>query len=172
MASNHRETHQIPTISQILQFLLPFYIVISISSALQISKSTKIDIRVYEGESYDLTCTVDEAWDFCKWTHSGQTCFLNSNDEKGKECHELRGPSDNERVFNYQEDETSCNIRISNAIPFDAGDWTCRIFKDSDSVEATIQTTVYSPTRLEFKTRPHRRLSEGKTFKTLKYLFW
>ena len=49
--------------------------------ALQISKQTVLDIRVKEGEPYDLNCVVNEEWDFCTWTnvHNGQKCYMKQN---------------------------------------------------------------------------------------------
>ena len=132
--------------------------------SLQISKETKIDIRVKEGEPYDLNCIVDKNWDFCTWTNinSDQKCLIVQN-RANSECTELRGTEiDHPRVFSYQINDKTCTLRISDAIIQDNTEWRCLIHSGVALVEATVNVTVYSPTTLGFQSKPNRAVRAGK----------
>ena len=134
-----------------------------ICHGLQISKNTKVDIRIKEGYPYDLNCEVDEKWDFCSWTNlntNGKCLVVDGIDDK--ECTDLNH-GDEPRVFSFRINEKTCTLRISEATLDDHAQWKCLIHSGISHVEASLNVTVYSPTQLDFKTRPNRRVTKGKT---------
>ena len=160
--------------SFLLKIISYFYFFLISCHALQISKRTPIgkvqllftfifndffiDIRVKQGEPYDLNCVVDQKWDFCTWTnvHSGQKCLIRANGPD-EVCAE-----DQPRFFKFHIEDNTCTLRISDAQIPDFSEWKCLIHSGTSFVEATINVTVYSPTKLDFKTKPTYRLIEGK----------
>ena len=151
--------------SALTYFFYTIAIFLPFCQTLQISKETKIDVRVKEGEPYDLNCVVDKNWDFCTWTNinSDQKCLI-VQDRPNSECGELRGQDiDHPRVFSYQINDQTCTLRISDAIIQDNAEWKCLIHSGVALVEATINITVYSPTKLAFQTRPDRAVKAGKS---------
>ena len=101
---------------------------------------------------------MDKKWDFCTWTnvHSGQNCLIRANGAD-EVCAE-----DQPRFFKFHIEDSTCTLRISDAQISDFSEWKCLIHSGTSVVEATISVTVYSPTKLDFKTKPTYRLIEGK----------
>ena len=138
--------------------IITYFLIFVSCQALQISKQTAVDIRVKQGEPYDLNCVVDQKWDFCTWTnlHSGQKCLIRANGPD-EVCAENQP-----RFFKFHINENTCTLRISDAQIPDFSAWECLIHSGTSFVEATINVTVYSPTRLDFKTKPTYQLVEGQ----------
>lgn len=138
-----------------------------------ITKDTRIDLKLKQGEPYDLDCVADQEIEFCKWTHksSGQSCRIvldenleNNNDNKL--CFPTLQPKDRLRINKYYKDGKVCTLRISDAQPEDFSQWQCDLLSklDNHQASALINVTVFSPTKLEFKTKPKRRVIAGKPF--------
>ena len=132
---------------------------------LQISKNTNIDIKIKEGHPYDLSCQVDQAWDFCTWKNlkTGGKCKIVDGDSL-EECVAFRDESDQPRVNSYNDNnDNTCTLRISQAVQDDDTTWECLIFSGISSVQATIEVTVYSPALVDFETKPNRKVTAGIT---------
>ena len=157
---------------KVLNLFFLFPLIFHSCQTLQISKDTRIDIRVKEGETYDLNCVTDENWDFCTWTNinSDKKCRIVQDNSHKKECLDLRGSDiDHERVWSYHINNNTCTLRIADAITEDSSQWNCLIHSGVALVEATINVTVYTPTKLDFKTRPHRAVHAGN-FSHFRYI--
>lgn len=142
-----------------------FFTTLQSSSALQlIQEQTPTDVRIRQGQPFDLNCAVNEAWDFCTWYNleeEASKCRTQRGNE-GTECSDFTFDSDHQRVFSYHIADTTCTLRFSDAVKKDFATWKCRVIKDEKSVEATINVTVYTPTRLNFKTKPHHQVYAGQ----------
>lgn len=138
---------------------------ITLSSAIQlIPEQTPTDVRIRLGQPYDLNCVVNERWDFCTWYNvkTGSKCQSQGGAE-GAECQMFAFGSDHPRVFSYNVAEQTCTLRFSDAVKEDFGTWKCRVLKDGGgNAETNINVTVYSPTKLSFKTKPHHKVYAGQ----------
>jgi hypothetical protein len=145
--------------------ILPLFgasVLIQCSQAFQITNDFTSSISVHQGEPYELNCGVDQKWDFCTWTHMGS----------GKKCRQIAGQAsstckidlggtDAPRIYNYNSDDRTCTLRISDAKIQDFSSWECLLREGYQIADKIINVTVYSRTVLDFKTKPHRQLTVG-----------
>ena len=144
--------------------MLTFVIILGLvaldfTNAFSLEKSEpETQLVVKEGESFQLSCTVDGYYEYCKFVHKDEICdfawIVEQKDITIVECNDYEGRMEWSGDAFYK-----CAMTIHNAQPKDAGAWKCEIESYAPGKDRGYGSNVTAD--FDIKINAHQTTSNG-----------